>query len=316
MRIEGIDLNWLEFDLDLTWAALFVHPDGPVYGRYGGRDAKDADSRNSLAGLRFAMEAALAAHREGAMSASPRGKPLYIEKVRSYAAHAGRGCVHCHQAKEILREEEVRTGAWDPESRWVYPLPENIGITLHRDRGDTIEAVIPGSPAAQVGLIAGDTIVSLNGLAIHSFADAQYALHKAPRSGELSMVWKRGGVEQAGKVRLADGWKRTNITWRPSLMDLLPSLPLFGSDLTPQEKRSLGLAETQLAFRQEAPLSPRAKNLGVLEGDVIIGINRLAMTGTMDEFLAYVRRNYLQGDRVTLQILRNGRRLDLPIRLP
>src|SRR5436853_251595 len=60
--------------------------------------------------------------------------PLYIEKVS--ARHNVRSCVHCHQAKELLRIEAAEAKTWDPESRWVFPLPENIGLTLERDRGD------------------------------------------------------------------------------------------------------------------------------------------------------------------------------------
>jgi ATP-dependent DNA helicase RecG len=40
---------------------------------------------------------------------------------------------------------------------WVYPLPENIGITVDRDRQDRVRAVAPGSAADGAGLKAGDT---------------------------------------------------------------------------------------------------------------------------------------------------------------
>lgn len=302
--------------MDLTWAALLMNADGHIYGRFGGRDGAGPDTRNTLAGLRFALEAALAAHRANNAAAPAKTAPLYMEKVPAYKAIARGGCIHCHQAKEILRAQDDREGGWDPLSRWVYPLPENIGLTLDLDKGDRIKAVAEPSPAAKAGLRAGDTLVRLNGRPVHSFADAQFALHKAPAQGAVTIAWARDGQGRQSELQLADGWKKTNITWRPSLMDLLPSLPLFGTDLTAAEKTKLGVAAGRLAFRQDAPVPPSVKKLGVAEGDVILGINGLQFDMTADQFLAYVRRNHLQGERVTLNLARGAKRLDLPIQLP
>jgi hypothetical protein len=316
LKITGVDLSLFEFDMDLTWAALFLNADGHIYGRYGGRDAKGPDTRNTLAGLRYAMEGVLADHRAYTGKAQPNGAaPLYMEKVPAYKVHA-RGCVHCHQAKEILRADADANGGWDPMTRWVYPLPENVGITLDLDRGNKVQAVEAVSPAAKAGIRAGDTILRLNQRPVHSFADASYALHKAPWKGTIPIVWSRAGENHEGELALGAGWKKTNLTWRPSLMDLLPSLALFGTDLSAKEKRALGLTPTQLAFRQDAPVPPSVKKLGVQEGDVILGIDGLTLELTVDHFLGYVRRNYLQGDRVTLNVVRGQKRLDLPIKLP
>lgn len=310
-------MNLFEFDLDLTWAALFLNADGHIYGRYGGRDAQGPDTRNTVAGLRYALESALAAHRAKNEPAPPRvAAPLIMEKVPAYKAYAKNGCIHCHQAKEILRVQADREGGWDPQSRWVYPLPENIGITLDLNKGDLVKSVATASPAALAGVRAGDTLVQIHGRPVRSFADVQYALHKAPVRGAVSIAWQRDGQPQQAELQLADGWKKTNLTWRPSLMDLLPSLPLFGTDLTAQEKKTLGLAPARLAFRQDAPAPPSAKKLGVAEGDVILGVDSLTLDMTADQFLAYVRRNYLQGDRVTLNLVRGDKRLDVPIKLP
>ncbi len=316
VRITGVDLNFLEFDMDLTWAALFVSAEGRVYGRFGGRDAKGPDTRNTLVGLKYAMESALKAHRAAAKPQAVKEAPLVIDKVPSYAAYAKGGCIHCHQAKEILRVEDDRKGGWDPKSRWVFPLPENVGITLDPNQGDRVQAVAEKSPAAKAGMKPGDVIVKLNGNPVHSFADAQYALHKAPVKGSIPITWTRGGSEKSADLELIADWKKTNITWRPSLMDLLPSLPLFGADLTAKEKAAAGLSATRLAFRQEAPIPPSVKKLGVQAGDVIVGIDGQALDMTMEAFLGHVRRNYLQGDRVTLNLMRDGKKMDLQIKLP
>ena len=58
-RLDGVDLNLFQFDFDLTMMIFFLNADEHIYGRYGGRDGKNPDGRHSLAGLRYAMQAAL-----------------------------------------------------------------------------------------------------------------------------------------------------------------------------------------------------------------------------------------------------------------
>jgi S1-C subfamily serine protease len=55
------------------------------------------------------------------------------------------------------------------------------------------------------------------------------------------------------------------------------------------------------------------KAVGVLKGDVVVGIDGKELNGTMAQFLAYVRANYLVGDKVTLNVLRDGTKVALPM---
>jgi hypothetical protein len=119
----------------------------------------------------------------------------------------------------------------------------------------------------------------------------------------------------AGSLILASGWRRTNVTWRPSLLDLLPSLTIYGSDLTAKEKKALGLDEKRLAFRQDEPVHSAAKAMGVQLNDVIIGVDGKVMEMSMEQFLGHVRQNYLIGEMMTLNLLRAGKRLDLKVKL-
>jgi serine protease Do len=312
LRITGVDLNLFEFDFDLTWAAFFLNADGTIYGRYGGRDAKGPDTRNTLAGLKYAMQAALDAHHRRSPPA-PQHRPFYIESLPT--AKQFKGCIHCHYIKEIRWSEDKAANLWNREEIWSYPLPENIGITLELDRGNVVKAVTPGSAAASAGIETGDVINTIGGLPVHSFADVQYALHRAPSKGEIAVTWQRGHVGGRAMLKLAEGWRRTNITWRPSLLDLLPSLRVYGSDLNGNEKKALGLGEKRLAFRQEKPIHSEAQAAGIRENDIITGIDNQTLEMTVDDFLGYVRRNYLIGDQVTLNVIRDGKRLQLPMKL-
>jgi hypothetical protein len=315
LRIQGVDLSQFEFDYDLTWAAFFMNATGKVYGRFGGRDAKGPDTRNTLEGLHYAMEAALAEHKKNPAAGPDKaaGKPFYIENAPT--AKAYRGCIHCHQVKEILREEDKRAGTWQRESVYTYPLPENVGITLDRERGNVVQAVTVDSPAAKAGVKPGDLLRSLNKFSVASFADAAHGLHKAPLQGDVPIAFERAGKVQTGTLTLASGWRRTNITWRPSLLDLLPALTVYGEDLSVKEKKDLGLTPTRLAFRQQAPVHAAAKAMGVQENDIILGVDGKSLDMSMDQFLGYVRQNYLIGETMTLNLVRNGKRVDLNVTL-
>lgn len=314
LNVNGVDLSIYDFDFDLTWMTFFVNGNEKVLGRYGGRDAEGPDTRNTLPGLKHAMGAALATHARDPRAAAPAAKePLYIQRVPSASTY--RGCIHCHQVKEILRDEKLKAGTWRRQEIWVYPLPENVGITLDKDRGDLVKSVMTTSPAGRAGIRAGDVLTAVNGMSTHSFGDVQYALHRSPASGNIPVEWRRGNEAHRGKLEVADGWRKTNITWRASLLYLLPSLQVFGPDLTAKERKALGLGDKQLAFRQQKPVHSEAQALGVRENDIITGIDNRRLDMTVQEFLGHVRQNYLIGDRISLNIIRNGKRLALPVQL-
>jgi hypothetical protein len=311
-KITGYDLNLFDFDYDLTFYVFFLNADDKVYGRYGGRDAKSAEDRLTLPGLRFAMQSALDAHRSAAKPkvAATQKKPLLAEQLPG--AKKQNGCIHCHQVWEYRRAQAKSAGSFKRDDLWIYPLPENVGLSLDNNQGNKVRAVTADSPAAKAGLKPGDLVKSINGLSVNSFGDAQYALHRAPVKGSIPVVWQQSGKEMTANLEAAEGWRKTNVTWRPSMLDILPALSVYGTDLTPQEKKTLGLTEKRLAFVQDKTVGTDAAKMGVQKGDVIIGINNEPLEMTVLEFLGYIRRNFLVGDKITLNIYRNGKRLDLP----
>jgi S1-C subfamily serine protease len=110
---------------------------------------------------------------------------------------------------------------------------------------------------------------------------------------------------------LPEGWRKTDITWRPSMQRLIPSARLYGTDLMPEEKQALGLSAKQLAFRQKDAVATQAKAAGVRPGDIILGLDDKQLEMDVDDFLRYVERNYLVGDKATVNILRDGQRMNL-----
>lgn len=314
-RIDSLDLNLFEFDYDLTFMVFFLNAEEKVYARYGGRDAENPDHRQSLAGLRYTMESVLRTHEGAEKTFAPRTQegPRFIRE--GFGERRGGRCLHCHQVKEMLNTDPRKTGQSSRDLAWRYPLPDNLGLHLDVDRGNVIKDVTDKSPAAGAGLKSGDVVQRLNGVPIHSFADAQFALDRAPGTGAIEIVWQRGREVLKDKLPLAEGWRKTDITWRPSMQRLVPSARLYGADLADEEKKALGLPAKQLAFRQQNSVPSQAQAAGVRGGDIILGVDGKALEMDVIGFLRYVNRSYLVGDSVTINLLRAGKRLDLKMAL-
>ena len=313
--IDDADIHLYEFDFDLTMMIFFVSPDEEIYGRFGGRAGQDPDGRQSLAGLRYAMAAALKTHESDDPLLAPRVSEK-VQRVRDLPGLRRGGCVHCHQVKETLDAQSKRNKQWTRYDIWSYPPPDNLGLVLEVDRGDVVEKITPNSPAADAGLQVGDVIESIRGLPVNSFGDAQYALHGAPATGEIDITWQRGDERMQGKLALDKDWRRNDISWRRSMEWTVPSARVFGRNLNEAERKEHGLSPAQLAFWQSYPVSKAAADAGVREQDIILGFDGKQLEMTPYGFLAYVRQNYLSGDKVKIDVLRDGRRLQLPMTLP
>jgi serine protease Do len=314
-RMREVNLNLFDFDYDLTWMGFFIDADWRVLGRYGGRDADGPETRVSLKGLRHAMTRALERHRAGKAGPVPKittRTPMDYPAVKELAADA---CVRCHQVYDLRRRALQSAGKWSLDELWVYPLPENVGLTLDHDESDRVAKVKEGSPAAKAGLRKGDRLVDVNGVTIASFADLQYALNLAPKKGSVAVVVRRDGKESKSEVSLESGWKKTDISWRWSLRGLDPPPWLHGDDLTRLEKKELGLAASRLALRQGPFVSEPARQAGVRQGDVVLGVDDKMLEMTGRQFAAYIRLNYKVGDRVIYHLMRDGKRIDVTMTL-
>jgi hypothetical protein len=313
-QIEGVDLNLFTFDYDLTFTVFFLSPDDQVYARYGGRDGTSPDARQSLESLRYTMQSVLAVHQRSDRLYAPRPEPA-SRFARELPAGRSRGCMHCHNVRERLNAELKNTGKWTRELAYRYPLPDNLGVLLEVDRGNVVRKVNPDSPAARAGLQPGDVLRSLNGVPIHSLADAQLALDRAPATGPIPLSWERNGAAQTATLALPEGWRASDISWRPSLHRLVPSLPLYGTDLTAGEKDVQGLAPKLMAFRLTSQLHSSARAAGLAGGDIVLGVNDQRIEGQDVDLHYYVRQRHLVGDRLVVNVLRDGKRLNLLLTL-
>ena len=309
-RIDNLDLSFFEFDYDLTMMIFFMNADQKFYARYGGRDPSSADARQSLDGLRYTMQSVLAMHKQEDKEFAPRTKD-----APKTARAGGKGCMHCHQVRERLNDELKRTGKWERDMFWRYPMPDNLGIELDVNRSNIVKKIKEKSPAAALGLQPDDVVKRLNGVPIHSFGDAQFALEHAPKIGAIDIGWLRGKESLAGKLVLADGWRKSDVSWRPSFQWYIPNIRISGADLDTDARKALGLNDKQLAFRQRDAISIQARNAGIRPGDIILGVDDKQLDLDMIGFQYYIQRNYFEGDRVIVNLLRDGKRMGIPVTL-
>src|SRR5262245_57919104 len=94
---------------------FFLNADEQIYGRYGGRRGKGPATRQSLAGLHYAMEGALETHAQPTRAAEPVASKTETPKLirdLGMGRRLGGRCLHCHQVNEIINTDLERTGQW------------------------------------------------------------------------------------------------------------------------------------------------------------------------------------------------------------
>src|SRR5262245_169240 len=224
-------------DMDLSWWGWFLSPEGRVYGVFGGRDHVSDATRISKPALVASLRRVLAHHSDprraqwdidgpapdlSGTPKSPRQLPGYEGWLRNaHSSVAKQSCLHCHQVNDILRQPAVAANTFDKHRDFdVWPLPENVGLTLERDHGLLVTNVLAGSPADKAGIKPGDVLGAAGGRRCFSQADFCGALHRGPRgAGEVEVWWTRGRDVMSGKLAVAEGWRKTILDWRMSVAE-------------------------------------------------------------------------------------------------
>ena len=335
VEMKGADLSLFLFDYDLNLAAMFINADGVVYARYGTQSAKGPDAYNSIAGLEATMKRVLKLHAaypaNRAQLAGKRGAPkpyktaLEMPGLENKAAFRQttqrNNCIHCHNIHDAENHQLHLDGKLTKEKLWRYPLPENIGLTIDAVDGQRITRVQPNSVADLAGLKAGQRIACIDGQPITSIADIQWVLHNRS-NGVESIPFTITGSSRAYRVRTAQGWKKTDISWRGSLWALHPRIRVYFPPANANQRRNLKLPDNQGALRvhwvnTESKEGRAAHKAGLRTNDYVVGIAGKPFAKDIDhrKFNLHVKMNYKSGQKLPLDLIRGGRkmRLDLPL---
>jgi hypothetical protein len=312
-------------DLDLSWWGWFLSPLSEVYGVYGGRDEVSDATRISVASLAKTMQRVLAHHADprsaswkidGPVSdlTAPQRTP---EQLPGFAAwnkqtppealqHKGANCLHCHMVADILRTPAVAAKTFDKQrDTQIWPLPENVGVTVERDDGLLVKAVAAGSAAEKAGLRAGDVLAAAGGRRLFSQADFRAALHRGPAgAGALEVWWLRDGQPLHGELTVADGWRKTVLDWRMSISQGVISIgPGFFPLKVPDAKRQqLGIAADAMAVQPFVGKDSRsfAMQAGLRNNHVITAVDGQSPNVVGRGFLVWFRMQHEPGDQVAL----------------
>lgn len=309
--LRGVDLNQFTYDYDQTWMAFFLDAEGRIYSRYGSRDASFAESHNSISGLEYTMEQVLRVHQEEAGKEKSPREPLPQRRPADIPAlHTlgyGGSCVRCHMVHEALIAQRKKDGKFTRGDFWLYPPPENVGLTLDRFKGDVVREVKADSFADRAGLKAGDRLRSANGTRVLTRADLEFVLNGLETKSQLTLVAERDGREVTAALDLDGDWRRWDTSWRKSVYVTMMRTP-FGRALRPvsmERRQKLGIADRDLAFRL-ADVNDELRKTGFQADDVLVAFDgKRRVPYKRPECYPYLE--HASGDKMEITVLRDGK---------
>jgi S1-C subfamily serine protease len=161
-------------------------------------------------------------------------------------------------------------------------------------------------------------ITGAGGQAVHTDADLRFALNEVPDPGSVTLQVTRAGKPlPPARLELPKGWRRYDVSWRPSQGSVPPIIGIWEEPLKPEQKRARGIEADRLALRVSF-LFPGEKwvpTRGELKlNDVITGVNGRALPHmTPRQFHSYFRFNFNVGDTATLNVLRGDQNLEIKV---
>lgn len=88
----------------------------------------------------------------------------------------------------------------------VLGYPPFLGVSLSQDGSSTLAGVLEGTPAASAGLVAGDTITSVDGVAVSTAAALSSELAAHAPGGTVALTWTSlDGTSSSASVTLIEG---------------------------------------------------------------------------------------------------------------
>lgn len=317
VRMDDVDIGLFDYDRYNTLYFFMLNADEQIYMRYGGRDTSQ-DTYLNLDSLERALAKGLELHEQYeqgklAKTARPAAKfpreiPLLVERTFDR-----NNCVECHLIGDFQLQHLEREGKLDKPQDVFRPADiRGAGIYLDVPKG---LAVLEAKGAAlDAGLKPGDVIASVNGRAVWTFGDLQYAYDKLPRStAAIDLGAVRAGRPVTLKLNLPKLWWFSDIRYKQLTVD--PRVYFDSRPLSEPEKRERGLDPEGFAS-EVTYASGMAKTLQLHDlqvGDIVTSVNgvkRDAQANTADR---YLRLHIKAGDSAKLEVLRGGKPLQMTL---
>jgi len=323
--MNGVDLNRFPFEYDLTWMSFFQDSKGRTYARYGGREDSGPESQLNQESLVRVMQQTLDLHKTGSVKPPSRYEPdpesamtpEQIPTMKQMMAKRKVKCIHCHDIKSTQLKNLRRAGQFKRDMIFTYPSPRNLGIQLDSIAQNQIKSVAQGSPASSAGLQAGDTLKQMDGQRVLTFSDATRVLELTPENGKLTVQIQRGGKLIDTKISLPSKWRISeDPSWRESTHVAGPNSGFWAVKLNDQQRKRLRIGPDKLALRATSIWGDWTRKAGIKNGDVIVSIDGLTSEMGIKQLQTYLQMNKDWGDTVPILIIRNGKRVELSLKLP
>jgi len=178
--------------------------------------------------------------------------------------------------------------------------------------GATFKAVnLPGGPADKAGLVGGDVIINFDGQPVMSQDDMEKVLARTPPGKTVEVVYLRDGESHTTQLTTINESEFRRL--KDAYEDRPQGRAEFGYDTGNAERVEIP-GTKMYGVRLGSLRGSRAADIaGVKEGDIVIEFDG-APIRTTDELLMRVRRA-LPYTTITLVVMRNGERLEIPVKL-
>jgi serine protease Do len=195
--------------------------------------------------------------------------------------------VPINMAKEILPQLEKNgqvVRGWLGVA--VQPVTPELAdaMDLHTEEGALVSQVMDGSPAADAGLERGDVIVRFGSHEIHTMRELPRAVAETPVGTKVEVELVRGGDHKTKTVKIArleEGVQHASATLEGGDR----GSTAFGfdiADVPPQLQQRLGLNGSEGAVITNVYPGGSAESAGLRPGDVIVEVDRSAVSGGLD----------------------------------
>ncbi len=315
-KMDDVDIGLFDYDRNNTLYYFILNAEEQIYMRYGGRDPASDDTYLNLSSLETALQQGLELHRRyqrGELQKAERPKPLFPREFPLLAERtiARNACVECHLIVDFQNIQRERDGALDKMTH-LYRSPDikTIGIDLDIPKGLVVKEARGAVQAA--GMKPGDRITGLNGTTVWTSGDLQYYYDKVDRRAErVEIAVDRGGKPVDLAVALPKLWWVTDIGFRQSTVD--PRVYFESRPLTEAEKREQGLKPDGFASQVKVvdSVGEMLGNHELRAGDIVFGVNGVERDEIANTAELFIKLRITAGQTVTLDLIRDGKRMQV-----